>query len=44
LVPTKGKFYNFGVKEIIEGNLEDLFNKNFDVVVDVGEVSACSFR
>jgi len=43
LISTKGKFYNFGEKEIVKDETKDLFNKNFDKILDVGEVSVCSF-
>ena len=43
IAPIKGKFFNFGVKEIAEDFSRNLFNKNFDYICNIGEVSICSF-
>ncbi len=43
IVPSRGKFFNFGVKEIKEGSEKDVFNDNFDYIYNVGKVSECSF-
>ena len=43
IMPTKGNFFNFGIKEVHGNKLEDSFNKNFDYVYDIGEVTPCSF-
>jgi len=44
IMPLKGKFYNFGIKEIINSNLNGAFNKNFDYVIEIEEVTPCSFQ
>ena len=43
ILPKKGKFFNFGLKEIRGNKLEGPFNKNFDYIYDIGEVTSCSF-
>jgi len=43
IMPTKGNFFNFGIKKIQRNKLEDLLNKNFDYIYDIGEVTPCSF-
>lgn len=43
LVPTKGNFYNFGIKEISNYDSNDSFNKGFDYVFKIKEVNGCSF-
>lgn len=43
IMPTKGSFFNFGVKEIVGQSISDTFNKNFDYVYLVGKVTPCSF-
>lgn len=43
IMPTKGNFFNFGIKEIYRNKFEDPFNKNFDYIYDIGEVTPCSF-
>ncbi len=44
IMPLKGKFYNFGIKQIINSNLNETFNKNFDYVIEIEKTSACSFQ
>lgn len=39
--PLKGKYFNFGIKYLNDSN--DEFDKNFDYVLNIGEVSPCSF-
>ena len=39
--PSKGKYFNFRIKDLNDSN--DEFDKNFDYVLNIGEVSPCSF-
>ena len=39
--PSKGKYFNFEIKDLKDSN--DEFDKNFDYVLNIGEVSPCSF-
>lgn len=41
ILPLKGKFFNFGVKEI-EG-YDDSFNNGFDYILRIKKVTPCSF-
>ncbi len=41
IAPSKGKFYNFGIKDI-SLNKKDNSNK-YDYLLDIGEVTPCSF-
>jgi len=43
IAPTRGNFFNFGHKEIQKNESEYLFNKNFDYIYNIGEVTSCSF-
>lgn len=43
IMPTKGNFFNFGIKKIYKNKSEDSFNKNFDYIYDIGKVTPCSF-
>lgn len=44
IIPLKGNFYNFGIKEISSNMLNDLFNKNFDYIIKIDKVTVCSFQ
>lgn len=44
ILPTKGRFFNFGVKEISENDLNDSINNNFDYVFKIGNVTPGSFK